>query len=145
MLICTYTYVQNFYVFNFNWEFQFAYFGGVPTLAQKIYTGLAQKILLIWTGTENIVAYWTGTENILCQSSMDTALAQKHFLCQSSILEWVFYTNNSVLDSHRIILYLYCTRTEKFLCQSSILRGCVTIHFDSSLRGPSLKLTKVRY
>ena len=52
-----------------------------------------------------------------------------------------FYTNNSVLDSHRIILYLYCTRTEKFLCQSSILRGCVTIHFDCSLRGPSLKLT----
>ena len=128
----------------YNWFALYTVPQGPYTRTENLYwTGTENW--LIWTGTENIVAYWTGTENILCQSSMDTALAQKYFLCECSILEWFFYTNNSVLDSHRIILYLYCTRTEKFLCQSSILRGCVTIHFDCSLRGPPLKLTKVRF
>ena len=74
---------------------------------------------LIWTGTENIVAYWTGTENILCQSSMDTALAQKIFLCQCSILEW-FFTLTTAYWTRTELFYTCTALAQKNFCASPV-------------------------
>ena len=111
-------------------------FRGVRTGTESFLNWTGTESFLNWTGTE-IMLYWTGTEIFLCQSSIVNVVFWSWFY----ILDWHRNFSFTILYSHRMNLYLYCTRTEKFLCQSSILRGCVTIHFDCSLRGPSLKLT----